>query len=384
MTIDARRSIVSWTALPLLLATLLLRPASAAVLLVPETYPTIQAAVDAAAGTDTVSVASGTYTGLGNRDIRIVDKSLLVQSREGPEATIIDCQQAGQAFFLDGWGYTPTIDGFTIKNGHGTYGGAIEAVLARPAIRHCRFEHNVGWAGGAVSVSTFAAFEDCVFLTNDDTNGGGGVCTLMGTVTFTRCLFADCYSQGVGGAIMGHGATLILTDCTLTLNWAAETGGGICSFAGDVELNNTICRGNACGWGEGGAIYAQANLVTLRCSDVWLAGVDAGQLVLEDVIDVDPLFCDVTGFDFTLQSTSPCLPAGNACGVTIGVYGQGCLGPAMGACCLTNGGCFISGLTYCEEYGGHYMGDGSSCQPNPCQPVPVLPMSWGRLKARFR
>lgn len=56
----------------------------------------------------------------------------------------------------------------------------------------------------------------------------------------------------------------------------------------------------------------------------------------------------------------------------------------VGACCLADGDCVLLDATRCAEGGGTYLGDGASCEPNPCEPTPVGGESWGRVKSRFR
>ena len=58
-----------------LLAVLIANSAAAAVLHVPGQYTTIQAAVNACKDSDTVIVAPGIYSGLGNRNITLNGKS---------------------------------------------------------------------------------------------------------------------------------------------------------------------------------------------------------------------------------------------------------------------------------------------------------------------
>jgi hypothetical protein len=93
-------------------------------------------------------------------------------------------------------------------------------------------------------------------------------------------------------------------------------------------------------WGDSspeGAEIAAASTCTLtvNCSDV-----QGGQAAVMDYqgtttfywnannLDLFPYFCDATRGDLTLVSgTSPCLPAGNSCGVQMGAYDAGCSPP---------------------------------------------------------
>ena len=88
------------------------------VLLVPNPYPTIQSAINAAVDGDTVIVAPGTYTGLGNRNIDFLGKAITVRSENGPENCIIDCQNSGRGFYFHtSEGPNSVLDGLTITNG---------------------------------------------------------------------------------------------------------------------------------------------------------------------------------------------------------------------------------------------------------------------------
>lgn len=55
--------------------------------------------------------------------------------------------------------------------------------------------------------------------------------------------------------------------------------------------------------------------------------------------------------------------------------------PGAGACCLPDGTCTITFETECQ---GEYMGDGTTCDPNPCVPVPVRHTTWGGIKQLYR
>ncbi|MFN8176887.1 MAG: hypothetical protein U0167_03120 [bacterium] len=58
--------------------------------------------------------------------------------------------------------------------------------------------------------------------------------------------------------------------------------------------------------------------------------------------------------------------------------------PATGACCFPAGVCLQGTQLACQMAGGHYVGDGLSCEPDPCVVVAVEPSTWGRVKASYR
>jgi hypothetical protein len=58
--------------------------------------------------------------------------------------------------------------------------------------------------------------------------------------------------------------------------------------------------------------------------------------------------------------------------------------PAEEACCLPDGSCQMLFSGECALVGGTPQGPGTVCGSNGCNPVPVLPASWGSVKARVR
>ena len=123
--------------------------------LVPSQYPTIQAAIDASVDGDVVIVADGVYTGTGNRDIDFGGKMLTVQSENGPESCIIDCQASSGNrhrgfFFHTNETAAAVLDGLTIQNGYAPYnepcyysgGGILCQYNANPTIRNCILRAN--------------------------------------------------------------------------------------------------------------------------------------------------------------------------------------------------------------------------------------------------
>jgi hypothetical protein len=92
------------------------------------------------------------------------------------------------------------------------------------------------------------------------------------------------------------------------------------------------------------------NPPTLVCCDIYgNAGGDwvgpiAGQLGIDGNIWADPLFCDPTNGDFTLQACSPCAP-------------------------------FSPPNPECDLLGAYPVG---------CAGTPIESLSWGRIKVMFR
>jgi hypothetical protein len=369
---------------------------------VPEGYPTIQAGVDACSLGDTVSVGPGVYAGPGNREIDFHGIDLSLQSREGPDATVIDGEGAYTAIHLEGFeSLAAIIEGFTMTRCVGVSGGAVSLGPASATFRRCIFLENQALTGGAaLIVSNPAVFEDCKFFRNSDRqqngNGGGAlriVGSIFGEVTLRRCVFAGNKALFEGGAIKIDGARVIIEDCTIAHNSCVPNGdgGGIHQASGDLLMERTVLWGN-CAGGEGADLYSTAGNQTITCSDVDPSKITSSQVTYgEGVFTADPLFCDprsctdeILDGDYHLRSDSPCLPEGNACGVLIGSLDVGCAAPGSGACCLPDEVCVLVPRDECLADNGVYQGDGTACEPNPCQLIPVQNTTWGRIKASYR
>ena len=86
---------------------------------------------------------------------------------------------------------------------------------------------------------------------------------------------------------------------------------------------------HASAWGRPIGISGAGTLDVI-CTDVY--GNTEGDWIYELApfeglagnFSLDPLFCDWIGGDFTINASSPCMPANNECGILIGALGEGC------------------------------------------------------------
>jgi len=143
---------------------------------VPEDYPNIQEAINAAFEGDIIMVSPGTYAGQGNYNITFYGKQLELRSEAGAENTIIDCQGLGRAFeFNSGEVNSAVLDGFTITNGYveNQMGVGIKCMFSSPTIENCIFEgFDIGWGSILYFTNNTSPVRNCDFTNNNISQGG--------------------------------------------------------------------------------------------------------------------------------------------------------------------------------------------------------------------
>jgi len=239
---------------------------------VPQDYTTIQAAVTACASGDTVLIADGTYTGVGNRDITFpaID-SITIRSVSGPGACIIDCDLQDQAFILRSPSpESATFEGLTIREG--------------------RLETTTwpcyGRGGGIFSQSSDVIIDNCVFEDCVSAQFGGAVGILGGSAKITNCSFSECLINpaGWGGALAVVQSDLTLIDCQFSGNRCTGFGGG--AYLAGVRGAVSRCRfdNNISTDGFGGGLSVNECSAALTISN---CGFEANRAVEGSAIHSD-------------------------------------------------------------------------------------------------
>jgi len=250
---------------------------AALVVQVPSQQPTLSAGITAATDGDTVLVASGTYTGAGNRNLSFGGKDIVVRSQSGAATCTIDAENAGRVFvFANAEGTGARLEGFTIKRGfHVSAGGGIYVSGSSPTIVDCVISDNRtangspgtlgvaggdGGDGGGVYVTNGSPrFIGCTIQSNRTGKGGDGFVG-SGTVGTAGG------SGGSGGGIhVGVNSSVALEQCIVADN---ETGVGGQGGSGVVCVPPLACQtfgedgGNG---GDGGGLRTEAGVQAINC-----------------------------------------------------------------------------------------------------------------------
>ena len=227
---------------------------------------------------------------------------------------------------------------YAISQGGGLYNDAIFSGNASPLIEDCIFRNNVSDLGGGLfndarEGNCFPIFNRCQFFENQAFATGGAVYSFarlgngFANPKFTNCLFRANFASSSGavyslGVASGNVITEI-TNCTFVANYASTGGavyvnasdGGICS----ADVSNSIFWENFADFdnifhysgNSGPVIHLSNSLVDIDNCDDLLLGSGSINCQGGIIYNQNPLFTNLTGFDYHLTELSPCINVGN-------------------------------------------------------------------------
>lgn len=332
----------------------------------------IQNAIDVAYTNDLILVSNGVYNNGsrtntdGSTNRVLVWQPLMIQSVNGPAVTRIDGGGTMRCVYLtNGAG----LAGFAISNGFSGNGGGILCASSNNVVSSCLVVSNHAGNGGGMFLGTAT---NCSFTRNSTPANGAAAyestlenCVVgplnSGFGSVANCVITNCLiaSNGLGvsgGTVFNSlitsnladaamnstlvGCTLSmngpyngavvynskLTNCVLTRNLPSADGGGV---AGLSTLVNCTIVSNSIPVSIIGTLVIMENCVSYyngltnggnstvgnhltNCCVYPLPPSGVGNFTNA------PLFVNLTGGDFHLQSTSPCINAGNNTFVAVG------------------------------------------------------------------
>jgi hypothetical protein len=295
----------------------------------------IQNAIDVANPGNLVLVSNGVYR-IGSRTNSdgimsrgLVTNSLTLQSVNGPAVTLIDGGQTVRCVYLTNGS---VLAGFTLTNGNAGNGAGVRCASTNVLLYNCLLVGNSGYgvysgtlsncilAQNSLDGANSSILNNCTITNNS--GYGASYSTLNNCLvsknasygasfsTLNNCLVSSnansgidqgmatgCIFIGNSGSYGGGARYSTLTNCLLLANKASQNGGGAyaCSLKNCIVYYNT----------------AQSAGSNYYYSDLYFCCAMPLPTTSSVNITNTPLFVNIAGGDFHLQSNSPCINSGN-------------------------------------------------------------------------
>jgi hypothetical protein len=202
-------------------------------LLVPSTYPTIQAAIDAAQKGNVVQVAPGVY----HENLIWSNKAIAVVGA-GASSTIVDGDGVDSVLKITGVPASASLSGFTFRNG-----------TARTFIDWTT------WGGGLLLQNSSLTVSGNI-VTGNRAGGGGGIALLSANATLVNNTISSNHADAEGGGVDVQGSSPTLVGNIIINNTSGGNAGGLWSHGHGVgpTVVNSLIAGNTGQQNSGGGI----------------------------------------------------------------------------------------------------------------------------------
>jgi parallel beta-helix repeat protein len=228
---------------------------------VPDDYPTIQAAVDAASSGDTIIVRDGTYT----ENIDVNKDHLTIQSENGAELTIVQAASIGEDVFEVMADYV-SISGFTI-NGMDPNAGVYGGILLN-GVDYCDIFNNI-CSNNYSGIFLRYANKNNV-LSNNCLNNGEGI-FVEGSSRNNNVSNNVCSNNEGSGITLWYSENNKLKGNIMVCNGIFIVGASLSHYLHEIDESNTVNGKSVYYWKdvEGGRIPNDAGEVILvNCKNV--------------------------------------------------------------------------------------------------------------------
>ncbi len=303
----------------------------------PDTYETIQEALDAASDGDTITCTPGKYSIAAP----LMFSGKAVTLRADPEApegsdtivvmsqTPVDPQAGSVAVFAHGETASTRMEGFLLTGGTGTddgdgarNGGAIvcrngaspvivDCVIsansagggqgggiycidgANPLIENCTLSMNIAQTGGGIAADGAAPqVRGCIITSNHAEAGAGVNFVNKAAASVSRCMITGNYGLFNGGGVNCTDAACSLINCIISGNLTDGTGGALFGWnRAECVVTNCTITGNRAGYENGLSIHTSD--LTLINTIVW--NHEGGELAHDNSSKVLVSYCCIAG-----------------------------------------------------------------------------------------
>ena len=222
---------------------------------------------------DTILVATGTYTGTGD-EVVLLDKDVILSGgwdasfTTQSDSSTIDGQGSRRGITVNS-GVTATVERFTVQSsGNSGAGGGIynqgTLTLNNSTISGNASQHS---GGGIYSEEGTVILNNSTVRRNSSGSYGGGIYNGYGNLTLNHSTVSENTVNGEGGGVYNNYGTMTLNNSIVSGNRANSRGGGIRNYLSNLTLHNSAISGNTSGY-EGGGIHNHSSVLTLNDSTI--------------------------------------------------------------------------------------------------------------------